>query len=66
MRKNKVNESKKREKKERGKNVEMLFVNYFDQIKLAIRKIYCIVIIIIISECLIIVKGFGKRIGFNS
>ena len=65
MRKKKVNESKKREKKEREK-VEMLFVNYFDQIKLAIRKIYCIVIIIIISECLIIVKGFGKRIGFNS
>ena len=34
MRKKKVNESKKREKG------EMLFVNYFDQIKLAIRKIY--------------------------
>ena len=59
MRKKKVNESKKREKG------EMLFVNYFDQIKLAIRKIYCIVIIII-SECLIIVKDFGKKIGFNS
>lgn len=29
MRKKKVNESKKREKKEREK-VEMLFVNYFD------------------------------------
>ena len=59
MRKKKVNESKKREK------VKMIFVNYFDQIKLAIRKIYCIVIIII-SECLIIVKDFGKKIGFNS
>ena len=59
MREKKVNESKKREKG------EMLFVNYFDQIKLAIRKIYCIVIIII-SECLIIVKDFGKKIGFNS
>ena len=35
MRKKKVNESKKRDKG------EMLFVNYFDQIKLAIRKIYC-------------------------
>ena len=55
----------KRERKKREK-VEMLFVNYFDQIKLAIRKIYCIVIIIIISECLIIVKDFGKKIGFNS
>ena len=54
----------KRERKKREK-VEMLFVNYFDQIKLAIRKIYCIVIIII-SECLIIVKDFGKKIGFNS
>ena len=63
MHKKKVNESKKREKKrEKG---EKLFVNYFDQIKLAIRKIYCIVIIII-SECLIIVKDFGKKIGFNS
>ena len=41
----------KRERKKREKG-EMLFVNYFDQIKLAIRKIYCIVIIIIISECL--------------
>ena len=59
MRKKKVNESKKREKG------EMLFVNYFNQIKLAIRKIYCIVIIII-SECLIIVKDFGKKMGFNS
>ena len=58
MRKKKVNESKKREKG------EMLFVNYFDQIKLAIRKIYCFAIII--SECLIIVKDFGKKIGFNS
>ena len=55
----------KRERKKREKG-EMLFVNYFDQIKLAIRKIYCIVIIIIISECLIIVKDFGKKIGFNS
>ena len=54
----------KRERKKREKG-EMLFVNYFDQIKLAIRKIYCIVIIII-SECLIIVKDFGKKIGFNS
>ena len=59
MRKKKVNESKKREKG------EILFVNYYDQIKLAIRKIYCIVIIII-SECLIIVKDFGKKICFNS
>ena len=56
----------KRERKKREKG-EMLFVNYFDQIKLAIRKIYCIVIIIIIiSECLLIVKDFGKKIGFNS